>query len=167
MAPRRGAIRLSTGEMEILSMLWEAGPLTLAAAHERFPRYGKAVSYPTMQTRLNRLVEKGIVARSGDRPAAYRAAVTAQRVGKGHFAELLDRVGRHMAAPLVAQLISETPLTAAEIAELRRLLEKAEKSAKRGIPNESAVQTPVRDERAHAMQRRTMKPQSSPKGAET
>ena len=129
MGARRAAIRLSTGEMEILSMLWQEGPLTLAEAHARFPNYGRPVSYPTMQTRLNRLADKGVVGRSADRPAVYRAAVTAERVGKGHFSQLLDRIGRHLAAPLVAQLISDHPLTADEIADLRRLLDEAEKVA--------------------------------------
>lgn len=129
MSPRCKLIRLSAGEMEILSMLWEQGALTLAAAHECFPRYGRAVSYPTMQTRLNRLVEKGLATRSNERPAVYRAAVTAERVGKGHFAQLLERIGRHLAAPLVAHLISENVLTAEEIADLRRLLDEASRGA--------------------------------------
>ncbi|MGQ0635867.1 MAG: BlaI/MecI/CopY family transcriptional regulator [Planctomycetaceae bacterium] len=126
MPPRR-KIRLSKGELEIMSMLWEQGPLTLAGAHQKFGRYGRAVSYPTMQTRLNRLVEKGLVARSAERPAEYRANVSAEHVGKRHFAELLDRIGRQMAMPLVVQLISEQRLTADEIAELRRLLDHCER----------------------------------------
>jgi Penicillinase repressor len=40
----------------------------------------EAVSYPTMQTRLNRLVEKGLVSRSEDRPARYRAAASRDQI---------------------------------------------------------------------------------------
>lgn len=143
---RRKLLRLSAGELEILSMLWEQGPLTLAAAHERFPQYGRAVSYPTMQTRLNRLVDKGLATRSPERPAVYRAAVTAERVGKGHFAQLLDRIGRHLAAPLVAHLISENVLTSEEIAELRRLLDEASPAVDRPSLLETARELrPVTD----------------------
>ncbi len=66
-------VKLSPGEMEMLSMLWKLGPLTIAEAHESI---GRPLGYTTIQTRLNRLVEKGIVDRTEDRPAKYAAAVT-------------------------------------------------------------------------------------------
>jgi BlaI family transcriptional regulator, penicillinase repressor len=120
-------IRLSAGEMEIMAMLWKEGPLPLGAAHQAFARYGRAVSYPTMQTRLNRMVEKGLVTRSDERPALYAAAVSAERVGRGHVSQLLERIGRDQAVPLVAHLISENLLTSSEIEDLQRLLAQAEK----------------------------------------
>lgn len=110
-----------------MAMLWEAGPLTLAKAHELFSNYGPPIAYPTMQTRLLRLVDKGLVARSKDRPACYKAAVSAEQVGAQHVEQLADTVSRASVAPLVAHLISERPLTPEEIRELRRLLAKAER----------------------------------------
>src|SRR4051812_37876549 len=99
----RPAIRVSAGETEILSMLWSAGPLTIRDAHEGFGAYGRPVSYPTMQTRLNRLAEKGLVARSDDRPARYRAAVTRDQVTVGHLRELVAKICRGDVVPLVAR----------------------------------------------------------------
>ncbi len=64
MPRRRNLTRLSAGEMELLRMLWERGPLTLARAHQMFADFGTAIAYPTMQTRLNRLAAKGFVARN-------------------------------------------------------------------------------------------------------
>lgn len=131
MSRKPQCIRLSAGELEILSLLWREGPLSLGAAHERFAQTVRDLGYPTMQTRLNRLVEKGLVTRSAARPAEYAAAVNAEQVGHGHFSELLDRIGRDKAVPLVAQLISENRLTHDEIAELQRMLKIAEQSTRK------------------------------------
>ncbi len=77
MARKRSLTRLSAGEMELMRMLWERGPLTLAQAHQVFAGYGVAIAYPTMQTRLNRLVGKRCVAsnnaRAGRLPGGYVA----------------------------------------------------------------------------------------------
>ncbi len=111
-------------------MLWREGPLTLAQAHERFAGYGRPVSYPTMQTRLNRLAAKGMVRRSSDRPALYGAAVSAEDVGAEHLDRWLHTTRQETVVPLVAHLISERPLGEQEIAELRRLLDAAERQEK-------------------------------------
>jgi BlaI family transcriptional regulator, penicillinase repressor len=122
-------VRPSAGEMAILAMLWQEGPLSLAEAHRRFAHFGRRVSYPTMQTRLNRLVVKRWARRSDERPARYAAAVTPEAVAAGHLDQWLRAARRASVAPLVAQLIAESPLTADEIHELKRLLAEAEKSA--------------------------------------
>ncbi|HZW31497.1 MAG TPA: BlaI/MecI/CopY family transcriptional regulator [Isosphaeraceae bacterium] len=122
----RRAIRVAAGEMAILGMLWTEGPLTIREAHEEFAAYGKPVSYPTMQTRLNRLAEKGLVIRSEDRPARYRAAVSRDQVTVGHLRELVAKIGRGDVVPLVARLLSEQTLTAEQIARLKELLAQAQ-----------------------------------------
>jgi predicted transcriptional regulator len=129
-AKKQAAVRLSAGELEIMAMLWEEGALTLAQAHQQFDRYGRPISYPTMQTRLNRMVAKGFLSRDDARPAVYRAAVSRQQVSAGHLGQLVDKVSRQSVAPLVAQLITERPLTADEITELKRLLEEVEKKTR-------------------------------------
>ena len=123
----RRAVRVSPGEMEILGMLWAEGPLSLRTAHERFGSYGKPVSYPTMQTRLNRLAEKGLVARSEDRPACYRTVVTRDQVTVGHLRELISKLSGGDIVPLVARLLTDRALTDLQIAQLKQLLEEAQK----------------------------------------
>ena len=122
----RRPVRLAAGEMEILGMLWAEGPLTIREAHEGFGAYGKPVSYPTMQTRLNRLVEKGLVARLEDRPARYRAAVSRDQVTTGHLRELVAKIGGGDVVPLVARLLSEQTLTDEQVARLKDLLAQAQ-----------------------------------------
>jgi predicted transcriptional regulator len=126
----RRAIRVAAGELEILGMLWAEGPLTIRAAHEGFAAYGKPVSYPTMQTRLNRLAVKRLVVRSEERPARYRAAVSRDQVTVGHLRELVAKVCRGDVVPLVARLLSEHTLTDEQIALLQGLLEKAQQKSK-------------------------------------
>ena len=128
------SLRLSTGELEIMALLWNEGPLTIAEAHQRFGRYGREIGYPTMQTRLNRLVVKGVVRRSKQRPATYEAAVEAHEVGVEHVVHLAETVSRQSVAPLVAHLIFERPLTAEEIRQLKKLLDEA---GRRGTRNKS------------------------------
>ncbi|MGO9113061.1 MAG: BlaI/MecI/CopY family transcriptional regulator [Thermoguttaceae bacterium] len=130
MASQKKKFRPAQGELEIMAMLWREGPLTLAEAHERFADYGRPVSYPTMQTRLNRLAAKGMVRRSSDRPACYLAAISAEEVGVEHLDRWLHTTRQETVVPLVAHLISERPLTEQEIVELKRLLDEAERQEK-------------------------------------
>ena len=128
--PRKGKVsRFSPGELEILSMLWQRGPLTLAEAHGAFGQFGRPVGYTTMQTRLNRLVEKGAVKRSRRRPARYEAAVRAEDVGVRQIDVLVEKLTRTSIVPLVAHLLSGSSLTPEEIGELKRLIAAMEKSA--------------------------------------
>ncbi len=122
--------RLSSGELEVMAMLWQRGPLTLAEAHECFGRFARPVGYTTIQTRLNRLVDKRVVRRSRQRPAKYEAAVGADDVGARHIDVLLEKVSGGNVVPLVAHLISGRSLSTDEIAELKRLIAEAEASAR-------------------------------------
>lgn len=115
--------KLSAGEMEIMSMLWEHGPLTLSESHETL---GRPIGYTTMQTRLNRLVEKNLASRSSDRPARYTAVVTPDAVSANHLEILLQRVTGGSVVPLVAHLVDDPSLTREQIGELKKLIHDAE-----------------------------------------
>jgi predicted transcriptional regulator len=110
--------------MEILQMLWREGPLSLSSAHRAI---GRSIGYTTVQTRLNRLVAKHVVRRTSDRPARYEAAVAPSEVSAGHLDLLLERVSGGSVVPLVAHLVRDRALSAADIAELKRLIAEAER----------------------------------------
>ncbi len=130
MSKKRKLPRLSAGEMEIVQMLWRTGGVTLSEAHVALDR---PIGYTTMQTRLNRLVEKGVVSRTADRPARYAAAVAPEDVSARHLDLLLERVSDGSVVPLVAHLVRDRLLSAAEIAELKQLIAEAEQSGQRLI----------------------------------
>ena len=116
--------KLSAGEMEIMSLLWAHDQLTLSGAHETL---GRPIGYTTVQTRLNRLVEKGLVRRSKDRPAQYSAAVTPEDISANHLEVLLDRVTGGSVVPLVAHLVADRSVTREELGELKQLIIDAER----------------------------------------
>lgn len=122
---KRKPPRLSAGELEILQMLWRQGPVTLSEAHAALAR---EIGYTTVQTRLNRLVEKRVVARSDDRPARYEAAVAPDEVSRRHLDLLLERVSEGSVVPLVAHLVRDRRLSPAEIRELKALIAQAERA---------------------------------------
>ncbi|HVC99490.1 MAG TPA: BlaI/MecI/CopY family transcriptional regulator [Pirellulales bacterium] len=136
---RNQRMRLSAAELEIMAMLWDCGPLSLAGAHQRFAAYGRAIGYTTVQTRLNRLVDKRVVHRSKDRPCVYRATAAPEQIGAGHLDLLLERVSRGNVVPLVAHLVSGRSLSATELKELKALIAAAERRADEASPNQKAV----------------------------
>jgi predicted transcriptional regulator len=127
MRKRRKPPRLSAGELEIMHMLWRRGPLTLSEAQTAL---GRKIGYTTIQTRLNRLVDKRVVARAAERPARYSAAVEPAEITAGHLALLVERVSGGSVVPLVAHLVRDWNLTGDEIAELKKLIAEAERHTK-------------------------------------
>lgn len=126
MAKRLANPRPTSPEMELLGILWTHGPSSISEVHTRF---GKA-AYTTVQTRLNRLVDKKLADRSTDRPAKYSAAVAREQVSAGHLGLLVERLAGGRIVPLVAQLVADRRLTGEEIDELKELIAAAEKTAK-------------------------------------
>lgn len=127
MSKRRPPPRLSPGEMEILEMLWREGPVSLSGAQAGLAR---KIGYTTIQTRLNRLVDKKLVARSTERPAQYTALVRPEEVSAGHLALLVERTTGGSVVPLIAHLVRDWKLSPEEITELKQLIADAERQSK-------------------------------------
>ena len=125
MVKKRKGRRVSAGEMEILETLWRHGDVTLSEAHRAMER---DIGYTTVQTRLNRLVDKGLAHRSDQRPARYRAAVSQREVSAGQLDLLLERVSGGSVVPLVAHLVEDRALSIEEIEQLRKLIDEAEEN---------------------------------------
>jgi len=124
---KRDAARLAAGELEMLHMLWREGGVTILEAQQAL---GLPIGYTTVQTRLNRLVRKGLVQKSRTRPAKYTAAVTAEQVSADDLDLLVERVAAGEVVPLVAQLVNRRALSAGEITQLKRLVSEAELRAR-------------------------------------
>ena len=107
----------------MMQLLWEHETLTLAEAQEAI---GREIGYTTIQTRLNRLVDKGLVERSKERPTRYRTPLTPDDVSQPHLDLLLKRVSSGSVVPLVAGLVRNQKLAPNEIAALRQLIEDLE-----------------------------------------
>jgi BlaI family transcriptional regulator, penicillinase repressor len=125
MVKKRKLARLAAGEIEILEMLWRIRSATIAEAHEALAR---EIGYTTVQTRLNRLVAKGLAKKAGSHPAHYEAAIKPEQVCRGDLDVLVARVTAGRIVPLVAHLVQDRELSDAELCELRQLIDEAEKA---------------------------------------
>ena len=116
--------RLLASELEILEMLWRAGSVTIVEGQRAL---GGDVGYTTVQTRLNRMVKKGVVKRSRSKPAKYMASIQPEEVTSADLDLLLDKVSRGSVMPLVTHLVKDRTLTCDEMDELKKLIAEAEK----------------------------------------
>jgi predicted transcriptional regulator len=125
---QRGKIsRLAAGELEVLDMLWRTGSVTILEAQHAL---GLPIGYTTVQTRLNRLVEKRLAKKSPSRPARYSAAVSPEAVRQGDLDVLVRHVSGGRITPLVAHLLDREDLTTDELKELKQLVAEAEHKAR-------------------------------------
>jgi len=120
---KRSFVPLSEGEMELLDLLWKLGPSSLAVVHKN---YSRPIGYTTIQTRLNRMVDKGVLSRSTDGYPALYEAVVEKEVASSSFFEKAAKISGGCLAPLIAHLTEKRKLTADEIALLKELIAKYE-----------------------------------------
>lgn len=127
MGKKLGEIRLLASELEILQTLWSGDGLTIVEVQRRL---SKSAGYTTVQTRLNRMVQKGFVKRSRQTPSRYSAAVSQEEATSVDLNMLLNRVSQGQVLPLVAQLLGDRSLSEEEYAELRQLIDEAEQRSR-------------------------------------
>ncbi|MGL6225299.1 MAG: BlaI/MecI/CopY family transcriptional regulator [Thermoguttaceae bacterium] len=119
-------VKISPGEAEILELFWEYQSLTLPKAYEVYlAQTGKTPTYSTIQTRLNRMVEKGLLHRNLEFPAVYTTVVVREQV-QGKYFELLDELAGKNLAPLMLHLFEKRSLTQEEITTMKSILKQLE-----------------------------------------
>lgn len=124
MNPRR--VNPTEGELELLNLLWEQGALSLSEVHARL---GRDVGYTTVQTRLNRLVDKGWLekAKTGRQATRYAAVVEPNAVRENQIDHFVEKIAQGSVVPLVAHLVQGATLTREEVTELKKLLRDVER----------------------------------------
>jgi len=113
--------KLAPGEMEILELLWTQGSVNLAQTVQWFRERGRHLALTTVHTRLNRLVDKGIVRRASENPATYQAAITREQVS-GRYFELFEMFCGQNLVPLMAHLAEKRDFTKEEIEFLEKIV---------------------------------------------
>jgi len=117
---------LSKGEMEVARVVWQLGQATVRQAHEAMPAARK-MDFATVQTYLRRLEAKGYVRSSlSGHTRVYAPKVQSTMVIRETVEDLIDRLFGGEALPLMQHLIEDRGIDAAEISELRRLLNRLE-----------------------------------------
>src|SRR5688572_10477658 len=103
--PRPPSDQPTDGELEILQVLWNGGPMSLSAVCEELRR-SRDVAATTVATMLRVMSDKNLVKRSGSgRGATWTAAVSQEKTERGMVRRLVDRVFDGAAERLVAHLV--------------------------------------------------------------
>ncbi len=126
------------GELEILRILWDRGPLALGELCESLRRE-REVATTTVATMLRVMLDKGLVER---KPAATRghqwsAAVSQSAAADSMLGKLVDGVFDGSAHRLVAHLVEGGQLSARELSELRELIDSGKPTRKKPKPRRS------------------------------
>jgi predicted transcriptional regulator len=116
---------LSAAELQVLRALWDTGPGTVRDVMNHLHDLGRPLAYTTVMTFLARLEQKGFVDSDKSSQAfVYRATVSRERVRKTRLKRFVSQYYDGAAGALVLQLVKSERLTADEIAELQRLIER-------------------------------------------
>lgn len=117
-----GRRRPTDAELAILRVLWARGPSTVREVAEAMGREG---AYTTVLKLLQIMTDKRLVRRDESaRTHVYEAASTEDQMQRQLVADLLERVFDGSAARLVLQALAAGKTSPAELAEIRKLLDK-------------------------------------------
>lgn len=113
-------------ELEILKILWEAGPSPVRVIHAKLSEM-KETNYSTTVKMLSVMLGKNLVKRNEKAtPHIWRAAMTRERAANSFLRTFIDKVYDGSAMSLVLQALSSGKATQSEIEEARRLLDEME-----------------------------------------
>jgi predicted transcriptional regulator len=118
---------LSKGEMEVARVLWDLKRASVREVHEAFPA-GRKIDFATVQTYLRRLESKGyVVGRLEGRTRIYSSKVQPRKVIGQTIDDLVQRLFGGDSLPLMKHLIEDRGISAEDLAELRKLIDRLEK----------------------------------------
>ena len=121
-------IALTNRESDLMQVLWERGPSTVAEVRDALK---DELAYTTVLTILRTLEEKGYVDhREEGRAHRYLATVARDVAQKSALQALSQRLFKGSIELLLVQLVSDDKLTDEEVARIRRLLAQRAKARK-------------------------------------
>ena len=122
---------VTDAELAILQVLWEQGPASRRQISDVLYPGGGPSHYTTVQKLLERLEGKDLVRRTaGEGRLTFAAAVTREELISRRLLDVAEKLCGGSLTPLLMNLVQAKPLTAAEVAELRALIDEAGKQAR-------------------------------------
>ena len=116
-------------ELDIMAVLWERGPSTVAEVRAALL---DRLAYTTVLTVLRVLEEKGHVGHQEEgRAHRYFARVQRSEAGESALRRLTRKVFRGSPELLLTQLVSDRQLTRADLRRMRELLDERLKEAEK------------------------------------
>jgi predicted transcriptional regulator len=124
---KRQLPRPTDAELAILRVLWVHGPSTVRQVRDILGR-SQSTGYTTVLKLLQIMIEKGLVARNdSQRTHVYRASRTEAQTQRQLIGDLVGRAFGGSALKLVMQALATKKASAAELAEIRNLIENLER----------------------------------------
>lgn len=115
-------------ELQILRVLWESAPSTAREIHNSLAA-GKQTNYSTTVKMLSVMFDKGLVTRDeAAYPLTFSAAVSQQQTQQTVLGDVIRKLYDGSAKSLVMQVLSSQESSAADLAEIRRLIEQLDAS---------------------------------------
>jgi predicted transcriptional regulator len=115
--------------MQVARVLWKLGEATVRQVHEGLVG-DRPIDFATVQTYLRRLHAKGYVnARLVGRTRVYWPKTRPRTVIRQTVDDLVERLFGGETLPLVKHLIEERGISSADLAELRRLVDRLEEES--------------------------------------
>ena len=131
--PRPRHVTPTPAELEVLKLLWERGASTVREVMNDLNAIGPTRAYTSVMSLMNVMADKGLLERSPQgRAFVYRPTVAEDRTLAGMLGELLQKAFDGSANLLVSRLLEASSPTEAELAEIRKTLEKYRQDQKRG-----------------------------------
>lgn len=118
----------TASELEILRVLWTRGPSTVREVLESLNEK-KSMGYTTVLKLLQIMTTKGTVRRNETQRAhVYEACLPAEQTKRQLAGDMLQRVFEGSASQLMMHALAGGKASAAEISELRHLLDEYERN---------------------------------------
>jgi len=122
--------RPTESELQILQVLWAAGPQSVRAVNERLNEE-RQVGYTTTLKIMQIMVEKGLLLRdTSSRTHIYRAAVAEKETQRSLLRNLADRAFRGSTGQLIMQALGNHRASAEELNAIKALIERLEEDNK-------------------------------------
>jgi BlaI family transcriptional regulator, penicillinase repressor len=119
-------------ELEIMQVLWEVGPCTVAEVQ---PKLKAELAYTTVQTMLNVLLRKKKVKRVQEgRAYRYRPTVSRERASGSALSDLVKRMFGGSSEALLMAMVDTRQISAEELARVAQKLAAAEAPASKEEP---------------------------------
>ena len=116
-------------ELAILAVLWQSGPATVREVQQTLNERPQAeTGYTTVLKMMPIMTDKGWLERdASQRSHVYRPRQSAEQTQQHLLGDLIEKAFAGSTARMVLQALSAKPAEAAELAEIRAMLDRIDK----------------------------------------
>jgi len=119
---------LGESELELLQLVWEEGPATVAEIHQHILKT-RQIAYTTVMSSLRKLADKGYLSFTQEGNAyVYSTARPPSQVKHNLLSGILNKVFLGSPVELVESLVKHENLSDSELKEIRLLIENLDNS---------------------------------------